>query len=118
MSHRNTHELVQKIQEDPQVFSDVRNALRILGDKWSALILISLMDKPCRFTDLESLLNGINPRTLSKKLKTLENEGLITRKDYREFPPRIEYGATDKARELKDTMKELKKWAKKYCKTT
>lgn len=112
--NKHHQELIQKINSDPDIFRDVRNALTILGDKWSVLILISLMEKPARFTDIETMLPGLNPRTLTSKLKALENEGLIDRKDYKEFPPRIEYSVTDKARELKPVMIELKKWAKKH----
>lgn len=118
MHYKNPEELIKKLQEDPQPFREMRNAFRILGDKWSALILIHLINKPCRFTDIENTLSGLNPRTLASKLKTLESEGLITKQEYKEFPPRTEYSATEKARELKPAMHELKKWAKKYCANT
>jgi DNA-binding HxlR family transcriptional regulator len=110
--------LVKKLARDPQSFSDLRMALKILGDKWSVLILIYLTGGPARFKDIESVLEDITPRTLTAKLKSLEQAGLITKKAFQEFPPRTEYRCTKKTEQLKPTMIELSRWARKYCKTT
>jgi DNA-binding HxlR family transcriptional regulator len=106
------------LQNDNQEYLQFKRVLDILGDKWSALIIMCILDQPRRFVDIQEFAAGISPRTLSQRLHMLEEFGLITRKEYKEFPPRTEYSVTDKARELKAAMSELKKWAKKYCKNS
>jgi DNA-binding HxlR family transcriptional regulator len=107
-----------KIQADGASYEEFRTALKIVGDKWSALILLGLLQNPQRFTEIELNCPGLSPRTLTQRLRMLEKAGLITRKTYKEFPPRTEYAATKKAHELKAALMELKKWAKKYCKSS
>lgn len=116
MHTENHAELIKKLQSDPEPYQEIRTALQTIGDKWSGLILICLFEKPCRFTDIESLLPGLNPRTLSQRLRDLEDFGLVSRQEYKEFPPRIEYSITSKAEGLKPVMHQLKIWAKKHCK--
>lgn len=96
-------------------YQEFKAALKILGDRWSALIIISILEQPQRFGDIEKFAVGISPRTLTQRLKMLEQLGLITRREYKEFPPRTEYAITQKARDLKPVMMELKKWSKHYC---
>ncbi len=116
MSNSTNHQkIAKKLSDNPDAFSDISNALKILGDKWSVLILICLVDQPTRFTDIEELLPKLNPRTLTTKLKKLEKEGLVSRQVFKQFPPRVEYSITNKALELRPVIKELKVWAKKHC---
>ena len=57
MSNSTNHQkIAKKLSDNPDAFSDISNALKILGDKWSVLILICLVDQPTRFTDIEELL--------------------------------------------------------------
>ncbi len=105
---------VRKFLEESQEYQEFRKALAILGDKWSALIIISVFDGPKRFSEIQKLTEGISPRTLTQRLSMLETEGMISRQVYKEFPPRIEYSVTEKAIELKTSMMEIKKWAHKY----
>lgn len=105
---------VHKVDPQDPIFKEVKQALEILGDRWSVLILISLLEKPLRFVDIQNRI-GINPRTLTKKLRMLEEFGLVAKNEYKEFPPRTEYEVTKKALALKKVIEELKKWAKKHC---
>ena len=73
---------------------------RIVSGKWTLLVLRDLAGRPCRFTELERSLTGISPRTLSQRLKTLEDEGIIERRAFAESPPRVEYRLTAKGRDL------------------
>lgn len=116
MHAKNHADLIKKLQADPEPFREMRTALQTIGDKWSGLILVCLFEKPCRFTDIEALLPGLNPRTLSQRLRDLEDFGLVSRHEYKEFPPRTEYATTSKAEGLKPVLHELKRWAKKHCK--
>ena len=58
------------------------------------------MEGPARFCELERSLAGISPRTLSLRLRALEDEGIVTRRTYPEVPPRVEYALTDKGQAL------------------
>lgn len=113
--NKNISLTAQKLQADSATYDEFRTALKIIGDKWSVLILIGLFQNPQRFTDIASNCPGLSPRTLTQRLKMLEKAGLITKQSFKEFPPRTEYSITTKARELKSAIIELKKWAKKYC---
>ena len=68
----------------------------IVGAKWTALLLHDLSEGPRRFSELEHSCAGISPRTLSERLRTLEDEGIVERHSYQESPPRVEYELTDK----------------------
>lgn len=73
---------------------------RIVSGKWTLLVLRDLTAGPCRFTQLERSLCGISPRTLSQRLRVLEEEGVIARHVYPEAPQRVEYRLTPKGRDL------------------
>lgn len=115
MKREEHNHILHKLRDDPAPYRELRTAFKIIGDKWSGLILICLFDHPARFTEIIDTLPGLNPRTLTERLRRLEEAGLITRREYKEFPPRTEYAVTEKARDLKAALFELKKWAKKYC---
>jgi DNA-binding HxlR family transcriptional regulator len=68
----------------------------IIGAKWTALLVHDLSEGPRRFSELERSCRGISPRTLSERLRALENEGLVVRHSYAEVPPRVEYKLTEK----------------------
>jgi DNA-binding HxlR family transcriptional regulator len=66
----------------------------IIGAKWTALLVHDLSEGPRRFSELEHSCCGISPRTLSERLRALEDDGLIVRRAYAESPPRVEYELT------------------------
>lgn len=70
-------------------------ALHVLGSKWAIPILRDLCQRRRRTSELMRSLVGISPRTLSERLRELEEWGLITRNVYAEIPPRVEYGLTE-----------------------
>jgi DNA-binding HxlR family transcriptional regulator len=72
----------------------------IIGTKWTALIVHDLSEGPRRFSELERACTGISPRTLSERLDTLEDAGLVVRHSYPEAPPRVEYVLTGKGQAL------------------
>ncbi len=74
---------------------------RIVSGKWTLLVLRDLARaSACRFSELERSLEGISPRTLSRRLRALEVEGLVERRSYAEVPPRVDYRLTAKGRDL------------------
>ena len=72
----------------------------IIGAKWTALLVHDLSEGPRRFSELEHSCAGISPRTLSERLRALEDEGVVERRSYNESPPRVEYELTEKGEAL------------------
>ena len=72
----------------------------ILGAKWTAVLVHDLSEGPRRFSQLEHSCAGISPRTLSERLRALEDEGIVERRSYPESPPRVEYELTQKGESL------------------
>jgi DNA-binding HxlR family transcriptional regulator len=89
-------------------------AVQILGDKWTSLIIRVLTSGPQRFTELESGL-GIGPRTLSQRLESLVERGVITKTQYAEAPPRVEYSLTQKGEDLLPILRSMAEWGAKYA---
>lgn len=72
----------------------------IVCGKWTLLLVRDLAEGHSRFCELERSLSGISPRTLSLRLRALEEEGIVERHTYPEVPPRVEYALTEKGRAL------------------
>jgi DNA-binding HxlR family transcriptional regulator len=81
----------------------------VVCGKWTLLLIRDLAEGQTRFCELERSLAGISPRTLSLRLRALEEEGIVQRESFGEVPPRVEYALTDKGLALLpiiDTMRE------------
>ena len=78
----------------------VAGAAEIVGSKWTVLIIHDLSEGPRRFSELERACPGISPRTLSERLRQLEQEAIVERHSYAEVPPRVEYKLTAKGTSL------------------
>lgn len=89
----------------------IRNVLARIGDKWSMLLLFSLVDGPDRFNSLKSRLDGISQRMLTKTLRELEREGYLSRKVYAEVPVKVEYKLTEMGSKLVKPLYALVLWA-------
>ena len=92
----------------------IASASKIIGNKWTALILRDLSTGPKRFCQLEDTVNHINPRTLSQRLDDLEEYAVITKKSYAEVPPRVEYTLTQKGTDLLPIIRQMANWGDKY----
>jgi len=68
----------------------------VICGKWTLLVIRDLSEGRSRFCELERSLQGISPRTLSLRLRALEEEGIVERTTYAEVPPRVEYSLTEK----------------------
>ena len=75
-------------------------ALDLVGDKWTLLIVRDLISGPRRFVELQRVLPGISTEQLRSRLNRMVADGMLTRKRYREVPPRVDYELTERAREL------------------
>jgi DNA-binding HxlR family transcriptional regulator len=89
----------------------IKNALEMIGGKWKLHILGQLLRKEVvRFNELKRDLSGITNTMLSNSLRELENDNLITRKQYNEMPVRVEYNITERGKNLLPTIYELNIW--------
>jgi DNA-binding HxlR family transcriptional regulator len=85
-------------------------ALDLVGDKWTLLIVRDLASGPRRFVELQRVLPGISTEQLRSRLNRMVADGMLTRKRYREVPPRVDYALTDRAAELMPILGELARW--------
>lgn len=86
----------------------------LLGKKWTAFIVWALLDGPRRFTELATAAPGLRDRVLSQRLKELEAAGIVTRSQYLEVPPRVEYELTDRGRGLEPVIEEMERWGRRW----
>ena len=86
----------------------------IVCGKWTILIIRDLADGRSRFCELERSLQGISPRTLSLRLKALEEEGVVARKTYPEVPPRVEYVLTPKGLALLPLIEDMRAFGRDW----
>jgi len=89
---------MSQLKTKPASVCPIANAARLLGDRWTLVILRDLAEGPVRFTELEESSGGISPRTLADRLRQMESAGLISRESFREIPPRVQYSLTAKGR--------------------
>jgi DNA-binding HxlR family transcriptional regulator len=88
----------------------VARAVRALDGKWTMLIIRDLLGGVRRFGDLRTSLVGVSPKTLTDRLRGLEELGLVTRVQYAEIPPRVEYSLTPAGRGLEPVISALGAW--------
>ena len=88
----------------------VERTLRIIGGKWTLLVLRDLFTGTKRFGELMTSLEGVSPKTLSERLKELEGEGIITKTVFPEVPPRVEYALTAKGHSLWEILEAIRRW--------
>jgi DNA-binding HxlR family transcriptional regulator len=86
----------------------------IVCGKWTLLVIRDLAESHARFCELERSLEGISPRTLSLRLRALEEEGVVARKTYPEVPPRVEYALTEKGRALVPIIESMRSYGTEW----
>ena len=86
----------------------------IVCGKWTLLVIRDLADGRSRFCELERSLEGISPRTLSLRLRALEDEGILERKTFPEVPPRVEYALTEKGQALAPIVESMRTYGTEW----
>jgi len=86
-------------------------SIDVIGGKWKPIVIWVLLDGPKRFGELHRDIPGMALKVLSRQLKELEHDNIISRKAYAEVPPRVEYSLTKKGKSLSSIMKALSKWS-------
>jgi DNA-binding HxlR family transcriptional regulator len=101
-------------QEETCATHPVGRALRLLGDVWTLMIVYTLLSGTKRFGELLEVLGNVSPKTLSQRLKMLEEIGFVQRQAFPEIPPRVEYRLTEKGLALIDIMEAIKLFGERY----
>lgn len=86
----------------------------LLGRRWSTHLIWALLDGPRRFTELLGAADGLSDRMLTKRLRELEGAGIVSRRRYREVPPRVEYSLTDAGEDLRPVIEEMERWGTRW----
>ena len=92
----------------------VATTVQLFGSKWKLLILRNLMMRPWRFNELKKSLEGISQKVLTDSLRSMEEDGLITRTVYPEVPPRVEYALSDLGETMRPILDAMQEWGTNY----
>lgn len=88
--------------------------LSIVGDKWTVMIVMVLVERPRRFNDLKRTIGGISQQMLTRTLKALERDGMVRRTVHPTVPPQVEYALTALGHSLALPVRDLGRWAREH----
>jgi DNA-binding HxlR family transcriptional regulator len=118
MENENTQDQVVHTGEKCKgMLLPVQDALDVLSGKWKLPIIAALLFGTRRFRELSREINGITDRMLSKQLRELETNQLISRTVHDAYPPVVEYALTEHGQTLKRILEELQKWGTEHRRT-
>jgi DNA-binding HxlR family transcriptional regulator len=89
-------------------------AMNLIGDTWTLVIVYNLMGGPRRFGELLEAMGSVSPKTVSQRLKMLEQKGFVERHAFAEIPPRVEYHLLEKGRALMDVIEAIRQFGERY----
>ncbi|MDV6169376.1 helix-turn-helix domain-containing protein [Flavobacterium sp. DG1-102-2] len=92
----------------------MHRTMAIMGSRWKPVIIYALRSRKARFGQLHASIGTISKKVLTSSLKELEADGILTREEFKELPPRVEYNLTDKGRSLVPIIVDLAKWDNKH----
>ena len=109
---------LERVREDYAVRLDdtcpVARTAAVIGSKWTLLVIRDLATGTKRFNELEKSLFGISAKTLSERLRSLEQESILRRQAYAEIPPRVEYSLTEKGRALLTLIESMRQYGERW----
>ena len=94
----------------------VATTVALIGSKWKLLILRNLLARPWRLKKKKKDLAGISQKVLTDSLRSLEEDGIITRTVYPEVPPRVEYALSDLGESMRPIISAMEQWGLGYQK--
>lgn len=94
----------------------VATTVQLIGSKWKLLIMRNLLKRPWRFNELRRDLDGISQKVLTDSLRSMEEDGIITRTVYPEVPPRVEYALSDLGESMRSIIQAMEQWGTEYKK--
>ena len=92
----------------------VATTVQLIGSKWKLLIMRNLLQRPWRFNELRKNLEGISQKVLTDSLRSMEEDGIITRTVYPEVPPRVEYALSALGESMRPIMDAMEAWGNNY----
>lgn len=92
----------------------VATTVQLIGSKWKILIIRNLMGRPWRFSELKKDLDGISQKVLTDSLRSMEEDGIVTRTVYPEVPPRVEYDLSELGESMRPIIKAMEIWGTEY----
>lgn len=92
----------------------VATTVGLIGSKWKLLIIRNLLVRPWRFNELKNNLEGISQKVLTDSLRSMEEDGIITRTVYPEVPPRVEYSLSELGESMRPIIKAMEQWGSEY----
>ena len=92
----------------------VATTVQLIGNKWKLLIMRNLLVRPWRFNELHKSLEGISQKVLTDSLRSMEEDGIITRTAYPEVPPRVEYALSDLGESMRPILNSMQEWGENY----
>jgi DNA-binding HxlR family transcriptional regulator len=92
----------------------VATTVQLIGSKWKLLILRNLLERPWRFNELKSSLEGISQKVLTDSLRSMEADGIITRTVYAEVPPRVEYALSEVGESMRPILESMRQFGLAY----
>ena len=92
----------------------VATTVQLIGSKWKLLILRNLLERPWRFNELRKGLDGISQKVLTDSLRSMEEDGIITRTVYPEVPPRVEYALSELGESMRPIIKAMESFGINY----
>ncbi len=92
----------------------VATTVQLVGSKWKLLILRNLLERPWRFNELKRSLDGISQKVLTDSLRSMEDDGIITRTVYPEVPPRVEYALSELGESMRPIITVMEEWGISY----
>ncbi|MBD5536343.1 MAG: helix-turn-helix transcriptional regulator [Lachnospiraceae bacterium] len=95
----------------------VATTVSVIGSKWKLLIMRNLLVRPWRFNELKKDLDGISQKVLTDSLRTMEEDGIITRTVYPEVPPHVEYALSELGESMRPILDAMKEWGTEYKNT-
>ena len=95
----------------------VATTVQLIGSKWKLLIMRNLLARPWRFNELKKSLEGISQKVLTDSLRSMEEDGLITRTVYPEVPPRVEYALSELGESMRPILDAMEEWGNNYKKS-
>ena len=94
----------------------VSEVLGRVGDRWTVLVVVVLRDQPRRFNDLKRQVHGISQQMLTRTLRALERDSLVSRTVHPSTPPQVEYALTELGRSLCEAVRPVADWAVAHVK--
>ena len=95
----------------------VATTVQLIGSKWKLLIMRNLLVRPWRFNELRRDLEGVSQKVLTDSLRSMEEDGIVTRTVYPEVPPRVEYALSQMGESMRPIIKAIEDWGIAYKKS-